>query len=305
MKYDLAIIGAGPAGLSAALYAVRAGLSVKLLETNYMPGGQILLTDEVDNYLGLGGTNGFELGMKFKEHVEKLGVTAQIAEVISINKADDEFVIQCKKEDINAKTVLIATGAVNRKLEVKGEEEFTGKGVFYCATCDGAFYKDKAVAVIGGSYNAVEEAMFLSNICKDVYVVHRRDKLRVGAYLEEKLAACKNVKVIWDSTVEEIVGEDKVKSVMLKNKNTGDINEVLVDGVLVAIGTVPKNDIIKDLVKLDDYGYVIADETCKTSLDGLYVAGDLRTKQLRQVVTAVADGANAVTSAWNYIKESE
>ncbi len=305
MRYDTIIIGAGPAGLSAAVYAIRAGLKIKILESNYVAGGQILLTDEVDNYLGLAGTNGFDLGMKFKEHVEKLGVKADTVQVDKIEKTDDGFLVHTAKEAIEAKTVLVATGASYRKLEVKGEEKLMGRGVFFCATCDGAFYKDKIVTVVGGSYNAVEEAMYLSKICNKVYLVHRRDKLRVGSYLEEKLFACENIEILWDSIVQEISGEEKVSSIIIKNKNTDKITTVQTDGVLVAIGTVPQNDILKGMVDMDDYGYVKADETCVTSLNGLYVAGDLRTKQLRQVVTAVSDGANAITSAWNYIKEKE
>ncbi len=298
---DLVIIGAGPAGLSAAVYAVRAGLDIEIIESNYVPGGQVLTTYEVDNYLGLPGVSGFDMGLIFKGHAENMGIEIKNAYVTAIEKHDKTFKICCETECIESKTVLLTTGAENRKLEINGEKEFSGKGVSYCAACDGSFFKGKATAVVGGSYTAVEDAIYLAALCTDVYIIHRRDKLRAGAFLEKKLFGCENVKFIPDTVVTEILGEDKVSSISLKNIKSNETESLEVSGVFVAIGTTPKTDLIKELVDLDKNGYVIAGESCETSLKGLYVAGDLRTKPLRQIITAVADGANAASSIWGYL----
>ncbi len=307
---DIVIIGAGPAGLSAALYGARAGMDLVVIDSNYMAGGQVLTTYEVDNYLGLPGINGFDMGMKFQEHVVKLGVEILSYTVESIERVkaqDDEsamqyFVVHTDQADFPCKTVLLATGAVNRKLEIPGEEEFLGRGVGYCATCDGAFYRGKVTAVVGGSYQAVEDAIYLAGLCEKVYLIHRRDKLRAGAVLEGQLMKLPNVEIIWDSIPLEIAGDRVVEKILLKNVKSEEEQEIKVDGVFVAIGTQPSTALAKDLVELDEQGYVIAGESGETSLTGFYVAGDIRTKQLRQIITAVADGANAVTTAWNYIE---
>ncbi len=300
-KLDLVIIGAGPAGLSAAVYAVRSGLSVRIFETNYTPGGQVLTTYEVDNYLGLPGINGFDLGIKFKEHAEKFGIEIEISEITEIQKNENGYIVKTTKEEISAKCVLVSTGAENKKLNVIGEKEFSGKGVSYCATCDGAFFKNKTTAVIGGSYTAVEDAIYLSGLCKKVYVVHRRDKLRAGAYLENKLFACENVEIVWDNTLNEIKGESSVNEIILENTKDKSTSSLNVDGVFIAVGTVPKTQLLKNLIKLDEYGYVKAPESGQTELEGLYVAGDLRKKHLRQITTAVSDGANAATAIFSYL----
>ncbi len=292
---DIVIVGAGPAGLSAAVYAVRAGLDIELYESNYVAGGQVLLTYEVDNYLGLPGINGFDMGMKFKEHAEKMGVEIKTKTVKSIDKTTNGFVVTTADESVECKTVLIATGAVYRKLGVEGEKRLAGKGVSYCATCDGAFYKEKTTAVVGGSYTAVEDAIYLSALCKKVYLIHRRDKLRAGGYLEKKLFECENVEIVWNTNVLDILGDERVSGLSLKNTDGGE-SEISIDGVFIAVGTTPETALIKDLVSLDPHGYVVAGEDCESSLKGLYVAGDLRTKTLRQITTAVADGASAVTS---------
>ncbi len=300
---DLVIIGAGPAGLSAALYGVRAGLDLMILESNYMAGGQVLTTYEVDNYLGLPGSNGFDMGMKFKEHVENLGVEIQAITVEKIEHADEHYILHTSEGDIACKAVLLATGAVNRKLEIPGEEEFLGRGVGYCATCDGAFYKGKVTAVVGGSYQAVEDAIYLAGICEKVYLIHRRDALRAGVLLEEQVKKLPNVEIIWNHIPLEIVGKDFVEGIQIKNVKTDDEEVLKVDGVFVAIGTNPSTALVEGLVDMDEQGYIIAGETGETGLPGFFVAGDIRTKQLRQIITAVADGANAVTAAANYIKE--
>ena len=307
---DIVIIGAGPAGLSAALYGARAGMDLVVIDSNYMAGGQVLTTYEVDNYLGLPGINGFDMGMKFQEHVVKLGVEILSYTVENIEYVKDQngelampyFVVHTEQGDISCKTVLLATGAVNRKLDIPGEEAFLGRGVGYCATCDGAFYRGKVTAVVGGSYQAVEDAIYLAGLCEKVYLIHRRDKLRAGAVLEGQLMKLPNVEIIWDSIPLEIAGGRAVEKILLKNVKSEEEQELKVDGVFVAIGTQPSTALAKELVELDEQGYVIAGESGETSLTGFYVAGDIRTKQLRQIVTAVADGANAVTTAWNYVE---
>ena len=303
---DIVIIGAGPAGLSAALYGARAGMDLIVIDSNYMAGGQVLTTYEVDNYLGLPGINGFDMGMKFQEHVVKLGVEVLSYTVESIEHVKETampyYVVHTDQGDFASKTVLLATGAVNRKLEIPGEEEFLGRGVGYCATCDGAFYRGKVTAVVGGSYQAVEDAIYLAGLCEKVYLIHRRDKLRAGAVLEAQLMKLTNVEIIWDSIPLEIAGGRAVEKILLKNVKSEEEQDLKVDGVFVAIGTQPSTALAKELVELDEQGYVIAGENGETNLAGFFVAGDIRTKQLRQIVTAVADGANAVTSAWNYIE---
>lgn len=301
---DIVIIGAGPAGLSAALYGARAGMDMLVVDMNYMAGGQVLTTYEVDNYLGLPQMNGFDMGMKFKEHVERFGVEIVSASVDQIERTeDDQFVVRMGEKTVESKTVLLATGAVNRKLGISGEEALLGRGVGYCATCDGAFYRGKVTAVVGGSYQAVEDAIYLSGLCEKVYLIHRRDKLRAGAVLEAQLQKLANVEIVWNSIPVEITGEEVVKGLVVEDVHTKTQQQIRVDGVFVAIGTRPMTDLAKGLADLDEQGYVIADENGKTSMDGFFVAGDIRTKQLRQIVTAVADGANAVTSAWAYIEQ--
>lgn len=299
---DMIIIGAGPAGLSAALYGARAGLDLLVLESNYMAGGQVLNTYEVDNYLGLPDSNGFDLGMKFKEHVEKLGVEISTLLAEKVEKIGDKFVVYTSEGQEESRTVLLATGAVNRKLDIPGEEELRGRGVGYCATCDGAFYRGKVTAVVGGSYQAVEDAIYLAGICEKVYLIHRRDALRAGAVLETQVKNLANVEIIWNHIPLEIRGVDCVDQLLVENVNTKEQSLLKVDGVFVAIGTTPKTELAQGLVNMDAQGYIIAGETGETDVPGFYVAGDIRTKHLRQVVTAVADGANAVTAAATYLK---
>lgn len=300
---ELVIIGAGPAGLSAALYGARAGLDLMVLESNYMAGGQVLTTYEVDNYLGLPGSNGFDMGMKFKEHVEKLGVEISSGSVERIEKVENHFVLHTAEGEILCKTVILATGAVNRKLGIPGEDTLRGRGVGYCATCDGAFYRGKVTAVVGGSYQAVEDAIYLAGICEKVYLIHRRDQLRAGAVLEAQLRNLPNVEIVWNHVPLEIEGTDYVEGILVQDVKTKEEKLLKVDGVFVAIGTTPMTELARGLADMDDQGYVIAGENGATSLPGFYVAGDIRTKQLRQIVTAVADGANAVTTVAAFLKE--
>lgn len=299
--YDVAIIGSGPAGLSASIYAKRAGLHAVTLEQNPMSGGQVLNTYEVDNYPGLPGINGFDLGMKFREHADKLGCEFREAVVEAVKENAQGFTLVTDGGELQAKTVLAAMGATHAKLNIPGEEELSGMGVSYCATCDGAFFRGRVTAVIGGGDVAVEDAIFLARGCEKVYLIHRRDELRAAAVLQKELMALPNVEVIWDTVVEKISGEDQVDSLLIKNVKTGEQKALLVDGVFVAVGIIPSGELLQDLVDCDEKGYLIAGEDCATSRLGIFAAGDLRKKKLRQIVTAVSDGANAITSILDYL----
>ena len=295
--YDLAILGAGPAGISAAIYAARARLNTLWIERKFAQGGQIVDTYEVDNYPGLPGINGMDLGEKMAAHAEKLGLSPLRENVVSVEDEDGIKVIRTKKNEYRARAVILAFGAAHRTLGIPGEESLSGMGVSYCATCDGAFFRDRTVAVIGGGNVAAEDAILLSRTCKKVYVIHRRDQMRADQILQEKLFACENVEMIWDTVPVSIEGEEMVSGIKLQNKKTGEERELPLDGVFIVVGIVPNTELFRNLVKLDESGYIVAGEDCVTSTPGIFAAGDIRTKQLRQVITAAADGANAVTSA--------
>lgn len=297
--YDVVIIGEGPAGLTAAIYAKRAELSTLMIE-RFGAGGQILNTYEVDNYPGLPGISGFDLGTKMSEHANKFGVERITAEVESVDVNDTVKIVSTDAGEYKAYTVIIATGNSPRLLEVPGEEELTGCGVSYCATCDGAFFKNRTVAVVGGGDVAVEDAIFLARGCKKVYLIHRRDELRAAKTLQSALFNMSNVELIWNSVVTSIQGEDMVESISIQNVENGENSTLEVNGIFVATGNVPNLPVINGL-DLDKSGYVIAGENCVTNIDGVYVAGDIRSKRLRQVSTAVADGANAVYSVQEYL----
>lgn len=301
MVYDVVIAGGGAAGLSAALYAGRAKLKALVIEKYNITGSQIIYTSEVDNYLGIPSATGFELANKFKEHATG-GAEFVEGEVLYIEKKDGVFIIKLSDgSEIKSKTVVIATGAVHNHLGVKGEEEFTGKGVSYCATCDGAFYKDKEVAVAGGGDTALSEALYLSNICSKVYLVHRRDKLRGSQAYQDKIAEKENIEFIGNAIIDEIKGEDKVTSLLYHNKTDGTKKTISVSGVFIAIGMKPDTAILKGIADIDQYGYVIAGEDGRTNTSGLFVAGDIRQKNLRQLITAVSDGANCIASIEEYL----
>ena len=336
-QYDLVIIGSGPAGLAAAIYAQRARLNTLVIEKEMMSGGQVLSTYEVDNYPGFPGINGFDLGMKLRQHADQLEAVfcedeVEGIELVKTEEQQGEEQLQAaelreisdsmmsksaaektgnsavmkriigKKDTYYAKTVIIASGAMHSKLGVPGEEEFGGLGVSYFATCDGAFFRKKVTAVVGGGDVAIEDAIFLARMCEQVYLIHRRDQLRGARSLQEKLFALDNVTVLWDTVVEEIRGDGKVNSLAVKNVKTQEQSELSVDGVFVAVGITPNSQPFSQLLTLD-HGYIAADETCETGVPGVFAAGDVRKKQLRQIVTAVADGANAVTSAERYLTE--
>lgn len=300
--YDLIIIGSGPAGLSAAVYAKRAGLELLVLEKNPMSGGQVLNTYEVDNYLGMPGMNGFDMGMEFRRHADKLGVSFQEAEVLSIEEKGDYKVLHTRRETLEARTVLLTSGAVHAKLEVPGEEELSGMGVSYCATCDGAFFRGKTVCVVGGGDVALEDAIYLARTSAKVYLIHRRDQLRGAMVLQEELKKQPNVEILYNQIVTRIEGEEKVDAVMLQNVKTGEERRLELSGVFVAVGIHPSTELVRNLVSCEESGYVLAEEDGVTSCPGIFVAGDVRKKPLRQIVTAVADGANAAVSAAEYCR---
>lgn len=313
---DVIIVGSGPAGLSASIYAKRAGLNVLVIEKEYMGTGQIAYSDKVDNYLGIPAISGYDLGESFRNHAESLDVEISEGNVTVIKRVDATGERVIDNEEINnkalwrielsdgsyklARTVIYAAGSHHRHLGVKEEEQFIGKGVSYCAVCDGAFFKDKNVVVAGGGNSALGDAMYLADICKDVYIVHRRAEFRGDKLTLEKLKICKNVHFITGVTIKTLKGENKLEEVVL---NDGQV--IKSDGLFVAIGMEPETDILKDVVDLDETGYIIAGENCITSAPGLYAAGDVRTKEVRQLITAAADGANAASQAIVYVKNLE
>lgn len=299
---DVIIIGSGPAGLTAAIYAMRAGLQALVIEKQPMSGGQILNTVDVDNYPGLPGIGGFELGMSFREHAEKLGTRFETAEVTAIEAATEKEKIVVTTTGIHScRAIVLAMGATHRMLGVPGEEAMRGMGVSYCATCDGAFFRGKTVAVIGGGDVALEDALFLARGCEKVYLIHRRDELRGARSLQQKVFDTPNIELIWDSVVEAIDGEGMVQMLQIRNIKTEEHTQLPLQGVFIAVGILPDTGLVRELVDCDEGGYICADETCVTSIPGIFAAGDLRTKPLRQIVTAAADGANAITSLENYI----
>ena len=303
--YDLIIVGAGPAGLAAAIYAARAELNFIVLEKEMMSGGQIINTYEVDNYPGLYHMGGFDLAMKFREHADALGASFITGEVEKIEETSEGKKIICKDgTEYETKTVLLSGGAKHRKLEVPGEDKLAGSGVSYCATCDGAFFRGKEVAVVGGGDVAVEDALFLARLCKKVYVIHRRDTFRAAKTLVTRLTETENVEIIYDSVVKEIQGNFKVEALQLQNKKTSEERSISLDGVFIAVGMLPETSNYEGLVEVDATGYIVADETGVTSNPGIFAAGDIRTKALRQVVTAASDGANAIQSIERYLAEA-
>lgn len=300
---DVIIIGAGPAGLSAAIYATRAKLDAVVLDRNFVSGGQINDTYEIDNYPGIPGISGMELAEKMSKHAAELGAVIEYGDVQSLDLTGRVKKIVTDEKTYEARAVIIASGARHSTLGAPGEESLTGTGVSYCATCDGAFYRNKETAVVGGGNVAVEDAIFLARGCSKVYVIHRRDELRAARVLQENLLSLPNVEMVWNSVVKSINGEGKVDSVTVTNVRDQSERTIPVSGVFIAVGIVPQSEYLRNDVALDEKGYIIADETGRTSVPGVFAAGDVRTKQLRQVVTAVADGANAVTSVQAYLLE--
>ena len=293
--YDIIIIGAGPAGLTAAIYARRASRKTLVLEANAY-GGQIINTLEIENYPAEKNISGFDLATKMYDQAKDLGAEIKFERAIQIRNDGDKKEVKTEEDVYYGKAVIIATGSSNRKLGLLGEDELVGKGISYCATCDGAFYKDKIVAVNGGGNTALEDAIYLCDVAKKVYLIHRRSEFRGDDLLVERLKKKNNVDFILDSTIVKLNADGKLQSVVIENRD-GKKREIKVDGLFVAIGRIPENKEFENLVELDEAGYVIADENCATNESGIFVAGDNRTKSVRQLVTATADGAIAATEA--------
>lgn len=298
--YDIVIIGSGPTGLSAAVYASRAQFSAVVAEKDYMGAGQIAASEQVDNYLGLPEINGYELGEKFREHAVSLGTEFFEGEVSGISKNAESYTVSFKDgSTLESRCIIYAAGTSYRRLEIPGGELL---GVSYCATCDGAFYKGKTAAVVGGGDTALGDALYLSKIAEKVYLIHRRDTFRANRALQELVKKTPNIEVILNAVPTKVIGEKRVEG--LEISVSGETKNFKVNGVFVAIGSVPNTGILNGICSLDKNGYIIADEDGITSADGLFAAGDVRTKALRQVVTAVSDGANCVLSAENYIRNN-
>lgn len=301
--YDMIIIGGGPAGYTAALYAARAGLEVAVIEKMSI-GGQMALTDIIDNYPGFEeGVEGFTLGMKMQAGAERFGAKTVYAEVTKVALEGDIKRVVTTDEVYFSRTVVIATGADPRTLGIAGEERLIGKGLHYCAHCDGRFYKGKEVMVIGGGNTAAADALYLSRLAAKVTVVHRRDTLRATRIYHEPLMQAENVEFLWDSAVEDYIVDGRVQGAKVKNLKTGEMTDVACDGIFVSIGRKPNTALFAGQIELDPVGYIVADETTKTNLPGVYAVGDVRTKALRQVVTAVGDGAVAVHFAEEYLAQ--
>ena len=300
--YDIIIIGSGPAGLSAAIYAQRACLDTIVIEKNGISGGQVLNTWEVDNYPGFPGVTGFELSRQFREHANKLGARVVQDEAVQVELSGNVKKVVCEEETYEARCVILASGAHHRTLEVPGEEDLRGAGVSYCATCVGAFFRGRTVAVVGGGDAALEDAIFLARMCEKVYIVHRRDKLRGAKRLQERLQALENIEFVWNSETVAIEGNAQVEALRLRQTKTGEERRLDVDGVFIAVGIAPESELYAGQLELDEQGYIRADESGQTSVPGVFAAGDVRTKALRQILTAASDGANCVASAERYLQ---
>lgn len=302
---ELVIIGGGPAGYAAGLYAARADIDAVLFERG-MPGGQAAATEWIENYPGFpGGIGGLDLALKMDEQARSFGLEIINADVEKLERQGEAFIVHAGQEPIKAKAVIVATGAKPKFLGVEGESKFHGRGVSYCATCDGAFFRDKTVAVVGGGDAAVEEALFLTKFATKVYLIHRRGELRATKLIQKRAMANEKIEFLWFSVVDRVLGEDKVEAVRVKDVRTEETKDVPVDGVFVYVGTSANSVLVKDLVEIDDRGYIVATEKMETNVPGLYVAGDLRQKSLRQVVTAVADGAVAAMEVEKYLAGHE
>ena len=299
--YDVIIIGAGPAGMTSSIYASRANLDVLMVEKKY-PGGQMLSTAEIENYTGYENITGPDLSEKMFEHSKKFGTDFVFGEIKKVKIENNIKILEISGKTYKAKSIIIATGTQARLLGIEGEKEFTSKGVSYCAVCDGAFFKGKNVVVIGGGDSAIEESLYLANLVNKVTVVHRRDELRAQKILQDRAFKKKNIEFCWDSIPVKINGEKKVTGIEVKNVKTNEIKKIEAEGIFIYIGMIPQTEVFKDLNILDEKGYVIADENMLTSVEGVFVAGDVRQKEIRQVVTATSDGAIAAQSAYKYIE---
>lgn len=302
--YDTAILGGGPAGYTAALYCARAGIRSIVLE-KFSAGGQMTQTNQIDNYPGFDdGVDGFTLGEKMKKGAEKFGAKTKQTEILSVDLLKTPKIIKTDSGDIIAKTVIIAMGAEHRHLGIKNEEALIGKGVGYCAACDGMLFKGKTAAIVGGGNSAAADALLLSRICKKVYLIHRRDTLRATKIYHEPLQKAENVEFKWNSEVKELVFDSKLTGIKIKNVKTGKIEEIETDALFISIGREPNTTIFKGQLSIDASGYIEADETTKTNIPGVFAAGDIRTKYFRQIVTAASDGATAAHFVEEYLEKN-
>ena len=297
--YDVIIVGAGFAGMTAAVYCARAGKKSLLIECEGF-GGQIAYSPKVENYPAYSDISGAELANNLYEQTEKFGVENRFERVMSIENSGEFKTVVTDEGKYTCKAVIIATGAKHKKLNVPGEDRLTGCGVSYCAVCDGVFYKNKTAAVVGGGSAALSEAIYLSQFCSNVYIIHRRDKFRGEDMLAKRASEIENISFVLDSEISEIIVKDKLTAVIVKNKLTGEPSEIKTDGLFIAVGFEPRNSQFADLVKLDEKGFIVASEDCKTSAEGVFCAGDCRTKSLRQLTTAAADGSVAAVAACEY-----
>lgn len=302
--YDNIIIGGGPAGLTAGLYNARARMNVLLLE-KFAPGGQVLNTDWVENFPGFPeGVSGFELMDRMKNQAERFDLEIRSEEVIKLEVRGDTKIVTTSKEELETRAVVLACGASWRRLGIEGEDRLIGKGVSFCATCDGPFYRDEEVAVIGGGDTAVEEAMFLTRFASKIHLVHRRDKLRAVKVLQERAMAAEKIQFVWDTIPLRIIGENGVEAIELENVKTGDVSQIEVHGVFVFIGTLPNTELVRELVDLDKNGFIVTNPRMESSIPGIFAAGDIRSKAFRQISTAVGDGAEAAFAVEKYLENA-
>ncbi len=305
LNYDIIIIGGGPAGLTAGLYASRAKLKTLLIEMA-LPGGKVAITDTIENYPGFPeGINGFDLGFKLKEQAERFGLEIITEQVSSTELQGPIKIVRTTEAEYQSKAIIIASGARANMLNVPGEKELVSRGVSYCGTCDGAFFQGREIVVVGGGDTAIEEALFLTRFATKITVIHRRDTLRATKILQERAFAEPKINFIWNSVVEKIIGSEKVTAVEVRNIETNEVETLNTEGVFVFVGATPETEFLSQGLSYSEQGYIVADETTITNIPGIYAAGDVRTKQLRQVVTAVSDGANAITSAEKYLEGFE
>jgi thioredoxin reductase (NADPH) len=303
--YEVIIVGGGPGGLTAGLYTSRARLNTLLIESALF-GGQMTTTELIENYPGFPqGVTGNELSRLMEEQAKKFGMETVAEEVVKINLEGDTKIVQTYESTYRCEALIISTGTEYRKLGIPGEKEFAGKGVSYCATCDGAFFRDSQIVVVGGGDSALTEALYLTKFAKELIIIHRRDALRGTKIYQERVFANSKIKLLWNSVVQEIKGDDIVRSVLVKNVKTGEVTELTTEGVFLFVGLSPRTQFLKGLVNLDAAGYIITDENCETSVKGIFAAGDCRKKLLRQVATAVGEGATASFAAEKYLEEKE
>lgn len=302
--YDVVIVGGGPAGFTAAIYTARAKLKTLIIERAYF-GGQMAITDQMENYPGFEAVSGMELANKMYGQATKFGAEVEMAEVVELDLYGDIKKVITREKTYEAKSVILAMGASPRKLGLPNEEKLVGAGISYCATCDGAFFRDKDVAVVGGGDTAAEDALYLARFCRKVYLIHRRDEMRATKILADLVVNTPKITPLWNSEVEEIIGENSLEAVKVRNNKTNEISKLDISGLFIAIGHIPNNELVKGKIDLNEWGYIKTDENMRTNIPGVFAAGDVREKTLRQVVTAASDGAIAAHSAEQYLTGRE